>query len=128
MLGDTMPIERSDAHAEHHGPLSRRRGRQPAAHRRPSRTRAPSARRAQITADQLAAVEDEEIKKIIRKQEEVGLQLATDGEFRRSWWHFDFFWKLEGCERVVLDHGIQFHGVADQAGEPARDRQARFSR
>ncbi len=56
-------------------------------------------------------VEDEEIKKVIRKQEEVGLQLATDGEFRRSWWHFDFFWKLTGCERVVLDHGIQFHGV-----------------
>ena len=65
----------------------------------------------QITPAQLKAVEDEEIKKIIRKQEEVGLQLATDGEFRRSWWHFDFFWKLEGCERVVLDHGIQFHGV-----------------
>ena len=41
----------------------------------------------------------------------MGLQLATDGEFRRSWWHFDFFWHLTGCERVVLDHGIQFHGV-----------------
>ncbi len=64
-----------------------------------------------ITADQLKAVEDEEIRKIISKQEEVGLQLATDGEFRRSWWHFDFFWHLTGCERVVLDHGIQFHGV-----------------
>jgi 5-methyltetrahydropteroyltriglutamate--homocysteine methyltransferase len=65
----------------------------------------------QITPTQLKTVEDEEIKKIIKKQEEVGLQLATDGEFRRSWWHFDFFWHLTGCERVVLDHGIQFHGV-----------------
>ncbi len=65
----------------------------------------------QITPAELAKVEDEEIRKIIRKQEEVGLQLATDGEFRRSWWHFDFFWMLEGCERIVLDHGIQFHGV-----------------
>jgi 5-methyltetrahydropteroyltriglutamate--homocysteine methyltransferase len=65
----------------------------------------------QITPDQLEKVEDEEIRKIIGKQEEVGLQLATDGEFRRSWWHFDFFWNLEGCERVVLDHGIQFHGI-----------------
>jgi 5-methyltetrahydropteroyltriglutamate--homocysteine methyltransferase len=65
----------------------------------------------QITSAQLKSVEDEEIKKIIKKQEEVGLQLATDGEFRRSWWHFDFFWHLTGCERVVLDHGIQFHGV-----------------
>jgi len=65
----------------------------------------------QITPAELEAVEDEEIRKIIKKQEGVGLQLATDGEFRRSWWHFDFFWHLKGCERVVLDHGIQFHGV-----------------
>ena len=65
----------------------------------------------EITAAELKKVEDAEIDKIIRHQEEVGLQLATDGEFRRSWWHFDFFWNLEGCERVVLDHGIQFHGV-----------------
>jgi 5-methyltetrahydropteroyltriglutamate--homocysteine methyltransferase len=65
----------------------------------------------QITPDQLKAVEDEEIRKIIKKQGDVGLELATDGEFRRSWWHFDFFWHLTGCERVVLDHGIQFHGV-----------------
>jgi 5-methyltetrahydropteroyltriglutamate--homocysteine methyltransferase len=65
----------------------------------------------QITPAQLKSVEDEEIRKIIKKQEEVGLQLATDGEFRRSWWHFDFFWHLTGCERVVLDHGIQFHGI-----------------
>src|SRR5215467_9067198 len=65
----------------------------------------------QITAAQLAAIEDQEIKKIIEKQQQVGLQLATDGEFRRSWWHFDFLWKLHGCERVVLDHGIQFQGM-----------------
>ena len=65
----------------------------------------------EITEDQLAAVEDAEIKKIIQKQADVGLELATDGEFRRSWWHFDFLWKLEGCERVVLDHGIQFQGT-----------------
>jgi len=65
----------------------------------------------QITPAELQRLEDEEIVKILAKQEEVGLQLATDGEFRRSWWHFDFFWQLAGCERVVLDHGIQFHGI-----------------
>jgi 5-methyltetrahydropteroyltriglutamate--homocysteine methyltransferase len=64
-----------------------------------------------LSAAELKAVEDAEIEKIIRKQEEIGLQLATDGEYRRSWWHFDFFWGLTGCEKVVLDHGIQFHGV-----------------
>ena len=69
----------------------------------------------EITPAQLKAVEDEEIKKIVRKQEEVGLKLATDGEFRRSWWHFDFFWHLTGCERVSADQGIQFHGVQTKA-------------
>jgi 5-methyltetrahydropteroyltriglutamate--homocysteine methyltransferase len=65
----------------------------------------------QIGAAELQRIEDQEIAKVLAKQEEVGLQLATDGEFRRSWWHFDFFWQLEGCERVLLDHGIQFQGI-----------------
>ena len=69
----------------------------------------------EIGADALREVEDREIEKIIRKQEEIGLQLATDGEFRRSWWHFDFFTMLDGVELYELDHGIQFHGVQTKA-------------
>src|SRR3954449_13225591 len=64
-----------------------------------------------ITAAQLRAVEDHEIQAIIKKQEDIGLKLATDGEYRRSWWHLDFFWGLTGCDKVVLDHGIKFHGI-----------------
>jgi 5-methyltetrahydropteroyltriglutamate--homocysteine methyltransferase len=64
-----------------------------------------------ITAAQLKEVEDREIEKIIKKQEEVGLQCATDGEFRRSWWHFDFYGMLDGVEIHEIDHGIQFQGV-----------------
>jgi 5-methyltetrahydropteroyltriglutamate--homocysteine methyltransferase len=69
----------------------------------------------QVTDAQLKAVEDTEIEKIIKKQEEIGLQLATDGEFRRSWWHFDFFSMLDGVELYQLDHGIQFQGVQTKA-------------
>ena len=65
----------------------------------------------EIDAAQLKEVEDREIEKVIRKQEEVGLQLATDGEFRRSWWHYDFFGMLDGVEVVEGKTGIQFHGV-----------------
>jgi 5-methyltetrahydropteroyltriglutamate--homocysteine methyltransferase len=65
----------------------------------------------EIDAAQLKEVEDREIEKIIKKQEEIGLKLATDGEFRRSWWHFDFFGMLDGVEIYQLDHGIQFQGV-----------------
>jgi 5-methyltetrahydropteroyltriglutamate--homocysteine methyltransferase len=71
--------------------------------------------RNEITADALRAIEDREIERAIRKQEEIGLKLATDGEFRRSWWHFDFFRGLDGIEFYVADHGIQFHGVTTKA-------------
>jgi len=70
------------------------------------------AAKGEITAADLKAVEDREIETIIKKQEEIGLQLATDGEYRRSWWHLDFCWGLTGCEKVTLPHGIQFRGVA----------------
>ncbi len=68
-----------------------------------------------IGAAVLAEVENREIEKIIKKQQEVGLKLATDGEFRRSWWHFDFFGMLDGVELYEVDHGIQFHGVQTKA-------------
>src|ERR1700741_1594405 len=67
--------------------------------------------RGAITAEALRAVEDREIEKLIKKQEETGLSLVTDGEYRRSWWHLDFFWGLTGCEKIKLDHGIKFRGV-----------------
>jgi 5-methyltetrahydropteroyltriglutamate--homocysteine methyltransferase len=69
----------------------------------------------EISAAQLTEVEDREIEKIIKKQEDVGLKVATDGEFRRSWWHFDFYGKLDGVEIYELDHGIQFQGVQTKA-------------
>ncbi len=64
-----------------------------------------------LTDAELKAVEDREIEKIVKKQEQIGLQCATDGEYRRSWWHFDFFGMLEGVSIYELDHGIQFQGV-----------------
>src|SRR6266576_1723387 len=68
-----------------------------------------------LTAVELKAVEDREIEKVIKRQEELGLQLATDGEFRRSWWHFDFLGMLDGVEIYEAEQGIQFHGVQTKA-------------
>src|ERR1700690_401200 len=65
----------------------------------------------EIADDALKAVKDREITKIIKKQAEVGLNLATDGEFRRSWWHFDFFRELAGVTPISTSTGIKFHGV-----------------
>ena len=41
-----------------------------------------------------------EIEKVVHKQASIGLKLATDGEFRRSWWHFDFLGKLDRLRTV----------------------------
>ena len=81
----------------------------------------------EITAAQLKAVEDREIEKIIKKQEEVGLKVATDGEFRRSWWHFDFFGMLDGVEIVRARSRHPVPGRADPAAHAAHHRQARLS-
>lgn len=59
----------------------------------------------------LRAVEDAAIVDVIAKQADAGLLTATDGEFRRAWWHYDFFGMLDGVEVVESDHGIQFTGV-----------------
>ena len=69
----------------------------------------------EITAEQLKQVEDREIEKIIKKQEDVGLKLATDGEFRRSWWQFDFYKGLDGVELYSTGKGITFAGVETKA-------------
>jgi 5-methyltetrahydropteroyltriglutamate--homocysteine methyltransferase len=68
----------------------------------------------EIDAAELKAIEDREIEKVVKKQEEIGLKLATDGEFRRSWWHFDFFRGLDGVTPYTTE-GIQFHGVQTKA-------------
>src|SRR5690606_22513817 len=64
-----------------------------------------------ITAQQLREVETQEIKRIVDKQIEVGLELVTDGEFRRTWWHLDFLEHLNGFEGFVPETGYVFEGV-----------------
>jgi methionine synthase II (cobalamin-independent) len=56
-----------------------------------------------IDADGLRAVEDEAIREVVRMQEDVGMQSATDGEFRRTSWHMDFIYQLGGVEQVEGD-------------------------
>src|SRR5262245_11435363 len=66
--------------------------------------------RGEITAAELAAVEDREIEKVIRKQEDIGLRLVTDGEFRRAFWNYDFLCKLPGVEAYLGERKIKFQG------------------
>ena len=84
---------------------------------RPAAIKEARAKRArnEITAEALRAVEDREIEQAIRKQEDIGLKLATDGEFRRSWYQFDFLKDLQGVELYEVAEGITFHGVKTKA-------------
>jgi len=61
--------------------------------------------------EQLHAIEDEAIVDVIRMQEETGLKVVTDGEMRRSFWHYDFMGMLTGLDLVERDEGVQFAGV-----------------
>lgn len=64
-----------------------------------------------ISASELRDIETEEIKRVVDKQIEIGLEAVTDGEFRRSWWHFDFLEHLNGIEGYVPEKGYQFAGL-----------------
>src|SRR5690348_6521129 len=56
-----------------------------------------------IDASQLATVEDAAIRDVVRRQADVGLRSATDGEFRRESWHMDFIYQLGGVRQVQDD-------------------------
>jgi 5-methyltetrahydropteroyltriglutamate--homocysteine methyltransferase len=61
-----------------------------------------------IDADELHGVEDEAIREVVRQQEQVGLQSATDGEFRRASWHMDFIYQLGGINPAQDHMKVQF--------------------
>src|SRR3954471_3331212 len=66
--------------------------------------------RGEIDAAALKAVEDREIEKIIKRQELIGLQSVTDGEFRRAFWNYDFLGALPGVEAYLGERKIKFQG------------------
>jgi 5-methyltetrahydropteroyltriglutamate--homocysteine methyltransferase len=66
--------------------------------------------RGEISAEQLREIEDHEIVALIRKQEAVGLQSITDGEYRRASWQTDFLQRLDGVESYESERKIRFHG------------------
>ena len=45
------------------------------------------------------------------KQEEIGLQSATDGEFRRASWHMDFIYQLDGVSKEAGHIAVKFYNA-----------------
>ncbi len=69
-----------------------------------------------VDAATLRRAEDDAVREAVQRQESIGLQSVTDGEFRRDWWHLDFLAQLDG---VTLKHnaGEKFK-VAGQEQPP----------
>jgi 5-methyltetrahydropteroyltriglutamate--homocysteine methyltransferase len=65
----------------------------------------------EITAEQLRAIEDEAIRDTVRRQADIGLRSATDGEFRRSSWHMDFIHELGGISQSDEHLHVEFHNA-----------------
>jgi 5-methyltetrahydropteroyltriglutamate--homocysteine methyltransferase len=61
-----------------------------------------------LSDEELEAVEDAAIKDVVKMQEDVGLQSATDGEFRRASWHMDFIYQLGGISRAPGNLKVEF--------------------
>ena len=80
---------------------------------RPTALKAARAKheRGELGSAELAEVEDREIEKVIRRQEAIGLQAVTDGEFRRAFWNYDFLGRLDGVEAYLGERKISFQGV-----------------
>jgi 5-methyltetrahydropteroyltriglutamate--homocysteine methyltransferase len=73
-------------------------------------------RRGEVDDAALRSAQDQAIREAVARQEAIGLQAVTDGEFRRDWWHLDFLARLDGV--AVQDHEGPKFKVAGQEQPP----------
>jgi len=79
-----------------------------------------------LTREALTEIENRCIAEAIRRQESVGLESITDGEFRRDWWHLDFLSQLEGVEIKAMS-GPKFGGTEEQPPIPIVTGKVRYA-
>jgi 5-methyltetrahydropteroyltriglutamate--homocysteine methyltransferase len=89
--------------ADHVGSLLRPRGLLDARARRAS---------GDLDADGLREVEDRAVEEVVALQRDAGLHTATDGEFRRTSWHMDFIYQLDGVDSTDEKLAVHFHNAA----------------
>ena len=68
----------------------------------------------QITSDELQKLEDDAIRDVAKIQESVGLNVITDGEFRRENWWIDFIKQINGIKISEPDVGAEFKTSDDK--------------
>jgi 5-methyltetrahydropteroyltriglutamate--homocysteine methyltransferase len=70
-----------------------------------------------LKSEEFRAIENRFIQEAVKKQEAIGLESITDGEFRRDWWHLDFLSRLDGVT-VQENPGPKFGGTEEQPPIP----------
>ena len=73
-------------------------------------------KRGDMDANALREAEDTAIADVIQRQQDIGLQSITDGEFRRDWWHLDFMAQLDGL--TIQDNAGPKFQIAGQSEQP----------
>jgi 5-methyltetrahydropteroyltriglutamate--homocysteine methyltransferase len=69
----------------------------------------------------------EKIREVVARQEAIGLESITDGEFSRQWWHLDFLSQLDGVT-VTQNPGPKFAGTEEQPPIPKVTGKLRYSK
>ena len=82
---------------------------------------------AQARKEKNVRVQQQAIRDVVAKQEAVGLQSITDGEFSRDWWHLDFLAQLEGVT-LKENPGPKFGGTEEQPPIPVVTGKLRYAR
>jgi 5-methyltetrahydropteroyltriglutamate--homocysteine methyltransferase len=72
-------------------------------------------------------IQDRAIRAVVKKQEAIGLEGITDGEFRRAWWHLDFLSQLEGVT-LRENPGPKFGGTEEQPPIPTVTSKLRYAK
>jgi 5-methyltetrahydropteroyltriglutamate--homocysteine methyltransferase len=78
-------------------------------------------------SNDLKAIQEKAIRDVVAKQEAVGLESITDGEFSRDWWHLDFLTQLEGVTARV-NPGPKFGGTEEQPPIPTVTGKLRYGK
>jgi methionine synthase II (cobalamin-independent) len=84
-------------------------------------------RLAQARKEKNTRVQQEAIRAVVAKQEAIGLESITDGEFSRDWWHLDFLAQLEGVT-LKENPGPKFGGTEEQPPIPVVTDKLRYSK
>ncbi len=63
----------------------------------------------QTSAEELRRIQQAAIREVVRRQQEIGLQAVTDGEFNRGSWQTDFLLKFENVEPAAPRFTVHFH-------------------